>query len=399
MFYAVDNGVDDMMNMTDRMNGRMTGRIFFQQVKGIQQEAYGRIIRNAGGIDNLFMMDDDFWQDPRNVGKNTLDGSTLKKYREKSMLIAERCVKCDINVISCFDPEYPLLLREIPSYPKVLYYKGDLKPNESCVAIVGSRNATSYGHDIAYKLSFDLAARNVCVVSGVARGIDTYAHQGALNARGRTIGVLGCGINYLYPPENGYLYEKISEKGALISEYPPDTNPLPQHFPARNRIISGISSGTVVVEAGCKSGSLITAGMASDFGREVFAVPGDIRRNSSTGTNNLIRDGATPVMGINDIMNVITDIAEPDAHGSSQIADWEEMIFKQILSECEGADRTIVKTIYEYPGAEPDMLAEKTGIDIGSLNSRLIMLELRGMIERNSDMTFRLAYLKNNLVK
>jgi DNA processing protein len=209
--------------------------------------------------------------------------------------------KKDIKICSCSDLEYPRLLLNCFNFPQILYYRGSLPTSENIVAIVGARKASSYGKNAAHLLAAELAAAGVGVVSGAARGIDTAAHKGALT-NGYTIAVLGSGVDISYPPENSKLLQQISECGAVVSEYPPGTMAHPGHFPARNRIINGLSRGVVVVEAAEKSGSLITADFALEEGRDVFAVPGSIFSSLSKGTHRLIKQGAKLIDSTADIL-------------------------------------------------------------------------------------------------
>jgi DNA processing protein len=198
-----------------------------------------------------------------------------------------------LRIITFLDKDYPPNLKEIPGFPPVLYVSGDIVPADSLsVGIVGSRAASLYGLSSAEKFSAELASCGLTVVSGMARGVDTYAHRGALRARGRTIAVMGSGFGHIYPQENRGLAEKISENGAVISEFPMDTKPLAQNFPRRNRLISGLSLGILVTEAAKNSGALITVDFALEQGREVFALPGRIDTNTSAGTNEIIKQGA-----------------------------------------------------------------------------------------------------------
>src|SRR5947207_8343535 len=206
------------------------------------------------------------------------------------------------------DVRYPALLGAIPSPPR-LYVRGSLEDEDAlAIAIVGSRHATPYGVGVAEQLASELAARGVTIVSGLARGIDTAAHRGALAASGRTLAVLGCGVDVVYPPENVDLARSIEAHGALLSQFAPGLPALAGHFPARNRTIAGLVLGVVVVEAAERSGALITAGFAGDLGREVFAVPGRITSATSAGTNRLIQDGATLVTCWQD---VVSELSEP----------------------------------------------------------------------------------------
>jgi len=206
------------------------------------------------------------------------------------------------------NPRYPALLGAIPT-PPPLYVRGEILDDDSlALAIVGSRRPTPYGLAVAERLASDLAGRGVTIVSGLARGIDTAAHRGALAAGGRTIAVLGCGLDVVYPPENGALARTIERRGAVLSQFPAGMPALPGHFPARNRTLAGLALGVVVVEAAEKSGALITAGFAGDLGRETFAVPGRITSASSAGANRLIQDGAKLVTCWQDI---VSELPEP----------------------------------------------------------------------------------------
>jgi DNA processing protein len=212
-----------------------------------------------------------------------------------------------ISLLSLKDEGYPINLKNIYDPPILLYIKGQLETRDlASIAVVGSRKASSYGRRVARRLSTQLVENSVTVVSGLARGIDTEAHRGALEGGGRTIAVMGSGLDVIYPPENERLFEAITRSGAVVSEFPPGTPPEARNFPARNRIISGLSFGTVVVEAREGSGSLITANFALEQGREVFAVPGDIYRWGSRGTNGLIKDGAKLVESVQDILEEIS---------------------------------------------------------------------------------------------
>lgn len=207
-----------------------------------------------------------------------------------------------MRLVTAFDEEYPRPLSEIADPPLVLFALGNLERLRSpAVAVVGSRDATRYGRDVAANLGTGLSAVGVCVVSGLARGVDAAAHGAALEGPGGTIGVLGCGLDFDYPRENARLKQEIARQGLLLSEFPPGTEPRPQNFPIRNRIIAGLVSGVVVVEASRRSGSLITARLAADFGRDVFAVPGSVFSETSAGTHELLRDGAILCRGVEDV--------------------------------------------------------------------------------------------------
>lgn len=212
--------------------------------------------------------------------------------------------KNNISLVNIIDSDYPSKLKNIYDSPITLFVLGNKEIlDEKSIAIVGCRDATSYGAKTAEKIAYELVLNNINIISGLARGIDTHSHIGAINGGGKTIAVLGCGIDIIYPPENKLLYNKILEKGAIISEYIVGTKPTPTNFPARNRIISGLSDGVVVVEARRKSGTMITTDFALEQGKELYAVPGNIGSEQSEGTNELIKQGAKIYTDINDVLD------------------------------------------------------------------------------------------------
>jgi len=268
--------------------------------------------------------------------------------------------------------DYPKVLFQIPDPPPFIYVKGVLLPGDVSVAVVGSRRATSYGVMTTGKLSGELASRGVCVVSGLARGVDTAAHKGALQVGGRTIGVLGCGIDKIYPPENRSLFEEMAQKGCLISEYPLGTMPLAENFPRRNRIISGLSCGVLVIEAAEKSGSLITAQYALEHGRDVFAVPGNISFATSRGCNRLIKQGAK-------LVDCVEDILE-------ELPGRERLISDAPLFQSTPRSFALLPkeaAIYELLIRSPlhiDDIISQTELTAGEVSSMLLHLELKGAV-------------------
>lgn len=230
-----------------------------------------------------------------------------KKYRENLEKYESYMNQNNIQLITIFDEIYPKRLKNIYDKPIVLFAKGNLQLlQKGGIAMVGSRECSVYGKETAKKLAYNLAKEDVCIISGLAKGIDKYSHVGALEARGNTIAVIGSGLDYMYPYENKNLYERIlKNKGLIVTEYIIGTKPSRINFPARNRIISGLSDGIVVVEAKERSGALITVDFALEHGKEVFAVPGNIDSISSKGTNELIKQGANVVTGYEDIMSIM----------------------------------------------------------------------------------------------
>lgn len=285
--------------------------------------------------------------------------------------IGERLDALDVWLLSCTDTDYPPLLRNIPDPPALLYGCGVRRFGEA-LAVVGARTPSATGKTAAEALSREIAAQGLTIVSGLARGIDAAAHRGALATGGHTIAVLGCGIDRIYPAENERLFAQIAENGTLLSEYLPGSDPLPGHFPGRNRIISGLSRGTLVIEAAIDSGSLITAELALEQGREVFAVPGSIDRPTSAGPNRLIKDGAHPVTEAADILSVLWP------GRSRQAPAAEHGRFAATLSE---PARSVWSALGEQP-RHVDELARELGLTAGDLSAILLHLELQGGIEQ-----------------
>ena len=278
------------------------------------------------------------------------------------------------------DPRFPAGLKQIPYPPPLLYLKGTLAPADSlAVAIVGTRGASYYGLKAARRLAGALAARGVTVVSGLARGIDTAAHQGALEMSGRTLAVLGCGLDVVYPPENLKLYQEIPEHGALVSEFPLSTPPEARNFPIRNRIISGLALGVVVIEAGVKSGTGITVRYALDQGREVFAVPGPIDSPTSTGPHRLIQEGAKLVQDVEDILNELPALRRAPGPLFAPAATPGR------VAEAPGVSRPAPEDpLLPLLGSEPLQLEElvrAARLPVQDVLSRLTLLELQGLVK------------------
>lgn len=310
---------------------------------------------------------------------NKKNKDTVKKH-------IDNIQKNGVTVINYMEDMYPQYLKKIYDPPIVLYFKGNLIKEEKVIAIVGSRKASSYGLVAAETIAYELSRVGITVISGMARGIDSRAHYGALKGNGRTIAVLGCGLDIVYPPENDKLMDRIINKGAAISEYLPGFPPMPKNFPARNRIISGISMGVVVIEAGEKSGSLITADFALEQGREVFAVPGNIDSFNSQGTNRLIKDGAKIVTGIDDILEELKFTYFNSNRKPFLSIDNNKEI---ILSDLDSDDKMVAECLWDEP-LHIDLLVQKTGLSIQKINSLLVMMELKGIIEQEPGKIFKM---------
>ena len=285
--------------------------------------------------------------------------------------------KNGVRIITFSDPDYPTLLRHIHDPPPVLYVRGTVHPDSLNIAIVGSRNATTYGRTVTERLSEGLARRGFTVVSGMARGIDAAAHTGTLTARGKTIAVLGCGLGTVYPAENKSLFYRIAERGAVISEFPFLTPPEAHNFPVRNRIISGLSLGTVIVEATHRSGSLITARLAAEQGREVFAVPGSITSFKSMGTHRLIKEGAKLVEHVDDIVQEL-NILQP----RPSVAIREKPTISLTPEE-----KKIIDELSPYP-VHIDKLVRHLSLSAARVSSLLLQLELKGLVTQSPGKLF-----------
>ncbi len=306
-----------------------------------------------------------------------LSGEGRQHLEELANKEIERAAEKNIAIIPCDDPLYPALLKNIHDPPVVLYVLG-APELLTCrgMGIVGSRAATHYGKDIAQQMAGSLSRQGFTIISGLALGIDAAAHNGALAAEGKTIAVLGCGLDIVYPPSNHNLYKRIASAGAVVSEYPLGTKPDSFRFPARNRIISGLSLGIVVVEAANRSGSLITASHALEQGREVFAVPGRIDSVKSAGTHTLLQQGAKLVHSINDIVEEFpANVFQQSVEEAGMEED--EQVFFENLSQEEAE-------LFEFIGVYPrtfDEIIKDSGFTVQRINEVLLLLELKGMVQ------------------
>ncbi|MCM8820632.1 MAG: DNA-processing protein DprA [Candidatus Omnitrophica bacterium] len=285
------------------------------------------------------------------------------------------CEENNISLVSLEDPSYPRLLKEIPNPPVLLYVKGTLpSDNDVCLAIVGTRNPSIYGMRMAEKFAEQLSLYGVVVVSGMARGIDTAAHKGTLKAGGKTVAVVGCGMRYCYPAENLSLSNEIAKTGAVITEFPSYIKPRPENFPQRNRIISGICRGVVVVEAGQKSGALITANLALEQGRDVFAIPGRADEITSKGTNQLLKEGAILVESVDDLLEALNlEIKKEEKKKEDDISYLSE-IEKIILNKIPSREKVSVEEIIIDTGIEQHLIFQS----LLSLITKGLILELPG---------------------
>lgn len=365
--------------------------VAFHQVSGIGPVSFSKLESHFGEMSKA-------WDaSTTEIGAAGLSAKMVKKIDQfrndhEPDEIAGKLSELGISAVHLRHPDYPQQLLETAAAPSVIYTKGDVSLNsEPMVAVVGSRDATPYGLEMTRRLSYDLASAGVTVVSGLARGIDTAAHKAALEAGGRTVAILGSGLDKVYPQRNIGIAQKIAERGALLTEYPPGVSALPQHFPRRNRVISGICKGVLVVEAAFKSGAMLTVSWALEQNREVFAVPGSALSEKSKGTNRLIRQGAKLTTTVEDILEELnieakTISAEPqkNAHGG-------EIAIDNLARENNVLN--IERRIIELLGnsAEPvhvDDITRELGESAAEISSVLVMLDLRGTARQVAPMQF-----------
>ena len=350
----------------------------FNKVLGIGPARLRALLDFFGTIAEAWHADVSSYQE---VGLDRRSISNLLAARTSLDLAGEleRLERAGVSVLTWDSSDYPINLRNIYDPPPVIYVKGELLPEDDwAVAVVGTRHASVYGKEAARQLAADLAQNGVTVVSGLAAGIDAVAHQAALDAGGRTLAVLGSGVDVIYPEQNRRLAEQLVDHGALLSEYPLGTRPERSNFPPRNRLISGLSLGTVVVEAGARSGALITSDFAAEQGREVFAVPGSIFQRSCEGTNRLIQDGAKAVLVVNDVL--------------------EELNLSQITQQAEVRATVpttpVERAVLDLLSAEPthvDELGRAADLPAPTVSSTLALLELKGLARQVGSMSYVLA--------
>ncbi|KPJ53872.1 hypothetical protein AMJ39_02895 [candidate division TA06 bacterium DG_24] len=347
-------------------------------------------------------------------------GIARRRREQKGVVAARRLSELGARAVPFTSSEYPASLGELSGMPPLLYVMGELLPEDSLgIALVGSRKSSPYGRLVAERLAADLARSGITVVSGLARGIDTAAHRAALDAGGRTIAVLGCGIDRIYPRENRALRERIRAQGAVVTEFPLGAPPLARHFPARNRIISGLSLGVVAVEARLRSGVMSTVRWALDQGREVFAVPGNIDSPGAEGTNRLIQQGAKLVLGVEDILEefglsrmgasaIVGAEGERAGAGSDSVRMDSDAVGTDSEPACAGSEPVGMGSGPGGTGSEPvltevemrlleqlsstpkhiDSIVRETSVSVSEALTYLLALEMRGMVRQIAGKSF-----------
>lgn len=353
----------------------------FNQIKGIGSARLKAILNYFGDLQVA-------WDAPvsalKAAGLTEKIVETFVQTRGKINLTEEleKIQRLGVTLLTCDDMGYPKILKEISQPPPVLYVKGAITSEDDlAVAIVGTRKITPYGRQVTEDVAEFLAHQGVTVVSGLARGVDAVAHSSAIKAGGRTIAVLGSGVDCIYPPEHEGLTKRIAEQGAVISDYALGTRPDAINFPPRNRIISGLSRATIVIEAGVESGALITAEFAADQGREVLAVPGNIYAPQSKGTNRLIQLGARPLLQLKDILDAI-HLDQPQR---------QQQLAARMILPADDDERKIMAVM----GVEPlhiDEVAALTGLSIEKISATLTIMELKGVIRQTGGMNYMIAH-------
>ena len=278
--------------------------IWLSRIEGLGPIKIKELLKQYKRPENIWELDKNKLMQTKGIGENIANSILKKEYRENLEQYVKYMKKYNIGIITIDDKDYPKKLLHIYDAPAILYYKGDKKLlHTDIIAMIGCRECSNYGKEVSIKFSYELAKNGITIISGMAKGIDSYSHIGCIKAGGKTIAVLGSGLDIIYPKENCLLYDEIlSAKGLILSEYVIGTKPSKLNFPARNRIISGLSNGVIVVEAKGKSGTLNTVDFALEQGKDIFVVPGNITSTNSTGTNELIKQGASCVTGVEDIL-------------------------------------------------------------------------------------------------
>ncbi len=356
--------------------------IALKSIKGVGNINFPALVDKFVSLPAIFTTSTQQLATTPGISKKTATAITSFKDWDKIKRDLDLTIKAGIKIVTYLDDLYPAKLQNIYDRPVFLYVKGTLMKDEINIAMVGSRQASTYGKYTTERISRELAIKGVTIVSGLARGIDAAAHRGALTAQGRTIAIMGSGLDVIYPPENKKLYAEIVQSGAVISEYPPGTPPLASNFPARNRIISGMSYGVVVVEAGEKSGSLITARLALEHGREVFAVPGSIDSAGARGTNKLIKQGAKLIENIDDILEDIFPQIEKSTLPSATSFDRAAAIEPPITVKLSAIEQIIIDLI-STNNLQVDEIIAATGLSPAEALSSLMSLELKGIIKQH----------------
>lgn len=357
------------------------------RAEGVGPVTFTRLLKLFGSIDRIMGASVSELTKTEGIGFKTAERIAATRDKFDTAKELELAQKLGVWIVNSDDTRYPIKLKEIYDPPPVLYVKGTLtRADNLAISIVGSRQCSMYGQEQSSRFAYYLSSSGFTICSGMARGIDTAAHQGALSAGGRTIAVQGCGLANIFPPENKRLFELISESGACISELPLTAEPLATNFPARNRIIAGLSLGTIVIEAALRSGALLTANAAIDYNREVMAVPGKIDSPLSKGAHQLIKQGAKLIESVEDVMEALGYYGEQlKEHAGIATKKASEEIEKPLFDieqlNLTNDEKTILSCLDKEPTHIEQIIAQ-TSLTAGSVNASLISLRLKGLIKQ-----------------
>jgi DNA processing protein len=348
---------------------------------------FGKLLKRFGSVDAALGASVSGLMKVEGIGSKTAERIAASRDKFDTCAELELAGKLGVWIVHMEDPRYPPALKQIYDPPPVLYVKGTLdRADNLAIGIVGCRRCSLYGQEQSSRLAHLLAASGFTIVSGMARGIDTAAHTGALAAKGRTLAVQGCGLSRIFPPENAKLFDLISASGACISELPLRAEPLAENFPPRNRIIAGLSLGTIVVEAGLRSGALITAQAALESNREVMAVPGKIDSPLSQGPHRLIKDGAKLIESVEDVMEALGYLGEQlKDHTALTAREATEKVETPLFETTKFNLKGHEQTVYDALGKEPlhiDQLIADTNLPAGTVNASVMSLRLKGLIKQ-----------------
>jgi DNA processing protein len=350
----------------------------FSSIPGIGRARFSQLIAHFGDLESAWHAT------PSELRAAGLDERSVQVVITRRASISldaemEKLERYHVKALTWNDHQFPPRLKQIYDAPPVLYIRGNLVPeDEWSIAVVGTRHATMYGREVTEHIANELARSGITIISGLARGVDTIAHRSALEAGGRTIAVFGCGLDIVYPAENLKLAQAIMEHGALVSDYPLGTKPKAENFPRRNRIMSGLSLGVLVTEAGKSSGALLTANLALEQNREVFAIPGSILSPTCRGTNHLIQNGAKLVLDANDILEELNLTMVP-----------QQLEMKELIPSDE-IEAQLLRQLSPEP-AHIDELCHSSGLPISVISSTLALMELKGMVRHLGNMNYVLA--------
>jgi len=352
----------------------------FSLISSIGMKRIEKLTKQFGSLGNVWNADEKLLRDAK-LGDKLIEKLLIQRQKLDLQTEYDKLSKYQAHMLIFTDEDYPATLRTISDPPPVLYIRGKLLPqDEKALAVVGTRKCTRYGKDVSAHLSEQLAQSGITIISGLAQGIDASAHEGALKGNGRTLAILGCGVDRIYPTQNTELAQKIIQRGALISEFPIGTPPLADNFPRRNRIISGLSLGVLVIEAPEKSGALITASVAAEQGREVFVIPGNITNNMAGGTNKLLQDGAKLVVSAKDVLDELR----------FEYALVQTRTKTETIHPSTDEESFILKFIRQEPTHIDDIIRQ-SGLNSAEVMGLLTILELKGLAQSAGYMQYSLV--------